>query len=161
MPNILAQRMTAEIDGEFCLFLIGMRINRWWKPHRWLPVALAMPRMIRELKAHPELGFISAEAWFGNPTIMVQYWRSFEALEGYAKNPSLAHLPAWASFAKRVGSNGDVGIWHETYRIAAGQFECIYNNMPPFGLGKAGRLMPVSGSKESAAGRMAQKIEND
>ena len=53
-----------------------------------------------------------------------------------------------------VGSSGDVGIWHETYRIRPGEYECIYNNMPVFGLARATRVVPVSGRRESAAGRM-------
>ena len=48
---------------------------------------------------------------------MLQYWRSFEALERYAKNRSAQHLPEWAAFNRAVGSGGDVGIWHETYRV--------------------------------------------
>jgi hypothetical protein len=42
------------------LFLIGMRINKPWKVHRWGPVAAAMPRMIRELEVNPQFGFIGA-----------------------------------------------------------------------------------------------------
>ena len=55
MPPVVAKRMTAAIDGEVVVFLIGMRINHLWKVHKWWPVASAMPRMIRELLAHPEL----------------------------------------------------------------------------------------------------------
>jgi hypothetical protein len=73
MSRICAERMTARIDGELVVFLIGMRINRLWKVHKWLPVARAMPRMIAELAAAPEHGFLGAEQWFGNPTIMLQY----------------------------------------------------------------------------------------
>jgi hypothetical protein len=29
--------MAAEMDGEFVVFLIGMRINKPWKLHKWLP----------------------------------------------------------------------------------------------------------------------------
>ena len=152
---IIAQRMTAEADGEFCVFLIGMRINKWWKIHKWFPVAMAMPRMLKELEAHPELGCLGGRQWFGNPTILVQYWKSFEALEQFAKNPNLPHMPAWAAFNRRAARNGDVGIWHETYRVGPGNYECIYNNMPPFGLGKATRLIPASGRHETAEGRMA------
>jgi Monooxygenase af470-like len=36
-------RFTARVDGEFVVFLIGMRINRPWKVRQWLPVARAMP----------------------------------------------------------------------------------------------------------------------
>ena len=58
MANIIAQRMTAQIDDEVVVFLIGMRINRFWKIHKWMPVELAMPRMLRELDAHPDAGFL-------------------------------------------------------------------------------------------------------
>jgi hypothetical protein len=46
--------MTAEIEGEFVVFLIGARINKPWKIHNWLPVALAMSRMLKELAANPD-----------------------------------------------------------------------------------------------------------
>ena len=51
----LQKRMTGRMEGDFVVFLIGMRVNRWWKPWSWLRVALAMPRMIRELQAQPAL----------------------------------------------------------------------------------------------------------
>jgi hypothetical protein len=82
MAHIHAGRMTAEMDGDFVVFLIGMRINRPWKVHKWLPVMIAMPRMLKELYAHPELGFLGHTGTLG--TIM-QYWRSFEALDAYAR----------------------------------------------------------------------------
>ena len=53
----------------------------------------------------------------------------------------------------KVGSDGSVGIWHETYAIDPGAYENIYNNMPAFGLGKAGRLEPVGRRSESAVQR--------
>ena len=70
---------------------------------------------------------------------MLQYWRSMEQLLDYAKNRDAEHLPAWRAFNKRVGTNGDVGIWHETYRVRAGDYENVYVNMPTFGLGTVGR----------------------
>ncbi|MBI3607200.1 MAG: DUF4188 domain-containing protein [Nitrospirae bacterium] len=76
MSTVLAKRMTAEVEGEFVVFLIGMRINAFRKIHKWLPVAFAMPKMIRELSTAPASGFLGAQTWFGNPSIMVQYWRS-------------------------------------------------------------------------------------
>jgi len=157
MTSIHRQRMTAWVEGEVVVFLIGMRINRLWKVHKWLPVARAMPRMVKELETAPGHGFLSAEQWLGNPTIMVQYWRSFEALERYARNRSAQHLPAWAAFNRAVASNGDVGIWHETYRIRPGDYECIYNNMPAFGLARATAAVPASGALESAGARMRDR----
>jgi hypothetical protein len=87
---------------------------------------------------------------------MVQYWRSFEALEEYAKDSNQAHLPAWANFNKLMKNNSDVGIWHETYTISPGSFECVYNNMPEFGLAKATSIVPASGSRKDARGRLRQ-----
>ena len=155
MAKIIAERMTAELDGEVIVFLIGMRINRGWKLHKWLPIARAMPRMLRELASSPNTGFLGFHTWFGNPTITLQYWRSFDDLERYAKDATRLHRPAWAAFNRVVASNGDVGIWHETYRVRPGDFECIYNNMPTFGLARATRGVPAQGRRESAAGRMS------
>jgi hypothetical protein len=68
------------------------------------------------------------------------------------------HWPAWVAFNKRTGnSREDVGIWHETYRVRAGEYETVYSGMPPIGLGKAGTLVPATGARESARGRMTAK----
>lgn len=155
MAEIRAERLTAQVEGEVVVFLIGMRINRLWKVHRWLPVVRAMRRMLRELEVDPESGFLGVEQWGGNPSVMVQYWRSFEHLERYATDRGREHLPAWKAFNRTVGGNGDVGIWHETYRVRPGDFECVYHNMPLFGLARATRAVPASGRRESAPGRMA------
>ena len=153
MDEVVRARMTADAD-EVVVFLIGMRINRLWKIHKWLPVARAMPRMLREVAAEPDIGFLGFHQWLGNPTIALQYWRSFEDLERYAKDSARLHRPAWAAFNRAVGSNGDVGIWHETYRVRRGDYECVYNNMPPFGLARATKAVPAEGRRQSAAGRM-------
>ena len=115
MEEIYKERMTSEVSEDFVVFLIGMRINKPWKIHKWLPVALAMPRMLKELYRNPDMGLISHEQWFGKTTIMIQYWKSFGHLERYAKSKESSHLPAWSEFNKKIGSTGDVGIWHETY----------------------------------------------
>jgi hypothetical protein len=154
--DVIKERMCAEVDGEMVVFLIGMRINKPWKIHKWLPVAMAMPRMLRELGQHPEFGFLGAHTWFARTVIVLQYWRSLDDLYAYAKNRDHAHLPAWAAFNRAVGKSGDVGIWHETYRVRAGDYETIYANMPPFGLAKATKAVPASGRRESAAGRMSR-----
>lgn len=154
-PNgIITERVTAATKDEFVIFLIGMRVNKLWKIHRWLPVTLAMVRMIKELVAMPDSDLLHVESWGGRTTIMVQYWRSFEALEEYAKSPESQHLPAWAQFNKLVNSNGDVGIWHETYCIKPGESEAVYNNMPMFGLAKATQCVPAQGNRKDARSRL-------
>jgi hypothetical protein len=151
---IIAKRMTAEMEGSFCVFLIGMRVNRSWKIHKWLPVFLAMRRMLIELRRQPDLGFLGGQVWFGRTILLLQYWRSFEALLRYSKHPQLSHLPAWGRFRQSVGDSGDVGIWHETYIISEGQYENIYHNMPAFGLGRVGQLVEATGPLASASQRV-------
>ena len=156
MAKTINQRMTAEIEGDFVVFLIGMRINRFWKFHKWIPVAKAMPKMIKELSIKPESGFLGFQIYGGIPPVIVQYWRSFEHLEAYAKDKNGFHYPAWKEFNTKIKSNGDVGIWHETYKVSTGDYECIYNNMPKYGLGKVGELIPAIGKRESAADRISR-----
>ncbi len=154
--EIIRERVTAAgASDEFVVFLIGMRINKPLRVMKWLPVVRAMAAMLRELHGNPALGLRHVESWFGRTTVMVQYWESFEALERYATGKGFEHLPAWAAFNKAVGSNGDVGIWHETYRVRPGDFECVYNNMPRFGLARAWSAVPANGPLARAAGRMA------
>ena len=119
--------MAADIEGDFVVFLIGMRVNKPWKPWKWGPVFFAMPRMLRELGQHPEMGLLGVRLVFGGPLspMVIQYWRSFEQLEAFSRNRDATHWPAWTKFNKSVGSNGDVGIWHETYLVPAGQYEAI------------------------------------
>ena len=154
---IVKERRTGRIEGEFVVFLIGMRINRWWKFWQWLRIGSAMPKMIRELEQNPELGFLGAEMWFGRTTIMVQYWRSTEQLMAYAKSTSGLHLPAWKKFNQLVGTNGDVGIWHETYKSRPGDYENIYVNMPAFGLAKAGTSVAADGGYARAMSRLSAR----
>jgi hypothetical protein len=148
------KRVCAQVEGPFVLFLIGARINRWWKPQSWIPFLGTMPRMLKELAADPELGLLHVEAVFGPNPLLVQYWRSFEALEAYARARDHEHQPAWAWFNRALGSNGDIGIWHETYLVQPGAYETVYNNMPPFGLGAAGTLVDAIGARQEARQRM-------
>ena len=62
----------------------------------------AMSRMIRELTRDPAAGYLGGESWLGNPTVMVQYWRSFEDLERYARAEDREHRPAWAAFNRML-----------------------------------------------------------
>lgn len=156
MSKIDKRRVTAIMEEDFVVFLIGFRINKWWKIWQWLPVFIAMPKMIIELEKTPDLGLLHARTHFGfRNTLLVQYWESFEKLHTYAVGKDLHHLPAWKRFNQKVGTKGDVGIWHETYLVQAGRHESIYSNMPPYGLGRAGSLIEASGRRNSAKERLS------
>lgn len=157
MQHIISRPMTAHVEGDFVVFLIGMRINRWWKVHQWMRVAAAMPRMIRELEARPELGLLGYQQWLGRTSIMVQYWRSLDQLMSYAHARDAEHLPAWREFHRRSRSSDAVGIWHETFVVPASSYECIYFNMPRFGLARATEVVEARGQRRSAAGRLGRQ----
>jgi len=146
-------RYTAIADGEFVLFLIGMRFNKWWRIDKWLPVVRSMGPMLRELYKQPELGLLHHEMWFGRTLILVQYWKSADQLLAYANASDAAHLLAWKAFNRAVRDDS-VGIWHETYVIKPGQYENIYVNMPRFGLGAAMSLQEAKGALARASTRM-------
>ena len=152
MADVIPERMSAKVDGDFVVFLIGMRINKPWRVHKWLPVFLAMPKMLKELKNNPASGLLGVES---AGLTLIQYWRSFDALEAYARNRDGQHWPAWMAFNKRMAkSRGDVGIWHETYKVAPGQYEAVYSGMPARGLGKVSQLLSAEGARDSARGRL-------
>lgn len=157
MARAIPNRMTAQIEGDFVVFIIGMRINRFWLPHKWMPAFFAMPRMLIELSKLPkeDTGFLGyTNIGFG---IVLQYWRSFEHLEAYANAKGRAHFPAWAAFNKRVRDDrGAVGIFHETFLVKEGDYETLYSGMPPFGLGKAATLIPATAATASARKRLGR-----
>jgi hypothetical protein len=146
----------ADVKEPLVLFLIGMRINTFWRVWEWFPAFLAMPTMITELYKNPELGFLSARTEIAGRTItVIQYWKSFEALEAYAANAERKHRPAWTAFYKRATSGtGAVGIFHETYIVRPGEVETLYVDMPAdFGLGGAVGAKPVTPKTETARER--------
>jgi hypothetical protein len=152
---VIRKRVRAEIEGSFVLFMIGARINKPWKLNVVLPFLATMPRMLKELTAQPELGLLHVRQQFGaTSATLTQYWRSFEHLEAYARAQDHQHLPAWQWFNRQLGSNGDIGIWHETYLIDPGRYETVYNSMPPYGLGAAGKLVDAAGARQSARERI-------
>jgi hypothetical protein len=152
-------RWAGNHEGELIVFLIGMRINRPWKVKRWWPVFTAMPRMLRWLDEHPQAGLLHYEQAVKSPLspMVIQYWRSFEDLERFARSPDAPHLAAWKDFDANVRDSGDVGIWHETYRVAEGAIESIYGNMPPRGLGVVGELAPIGSTAATAAKRIGAR----
>lgn len=154
MSDIRLGRWTARLEQPHVVFIIGMRINKPWKVHRWLPIVMAMARMLRELYPHPELGFLGGKTWFGRTIVLIQYWRSFEDLEAYAKAKDRQHLPAWAAFNRAIGSGGDVGVFHETYRVSPGDYENVFVNMPPTLMSEIAPVESAGGSLASARGRI-------
>lgn len=157
MPNAVHQgRFTATLKGPITIFVIGMRINKFHRIDKWLPVVRAMRPMIAELCADPHSGFLGEERMISGlrTLILLQYWRSFDHLESYAKDRSLYHVPAWKEFYRKANHGEAVGIFHETYCVDPGKYETVYGNMPSFGLGKVTGLASAEGARNKARNRM-------
>jgi hypothetical protein len=139
MARVVPGRRTAQTDGPFVVFLIGMRVNRFFAFRKWIPTALAMGPMLRTLYQHPEKGFLGAQTFFyWRGVALVQYWRSLEDLERFARDQGDSHFPAMQRFNQAVGyKDGAVAIWHESYVVSSDHYEAVYGNMPVFGLAAA------------------------
>ncbi|GHI88464.1 DUF4188 domain-containing protein [Streptomyces xanthophaeus] len=155
-------RTTAAVEGDAVVLLIGMRINHFWAVHHWVPVLLAMPRMLRELAADKSRGLLGHVLLTGSPRTyyVVQYWESKEKLYAYAKAPDMLHHRVWALINRKEREGrvrGHVGLWHESYVVPEGSYESIYADMPPYGLAAATGVLPVESRGRRAADRFAHR----
>ncbi|AKU16341.1 DUF4188 domain-containing protein [Luteipulveratus mongoliensis] len=165
----MVERQTHSHEGEIAVFLLGMTINRPWRPDHWLPAFRAMPAMLGELytnKAQSEggeeewLGFMGARSLFGarGPTV-IQYWRSTDDIYRYAGMTDRVHRPAWLEFYRQAKAHPDsVGVWHETYAVPADGHESIYYATPSMGLGAVTSLVPVRRRGDTARERLGSEV---
>ncbi len=104
----------------------------------------------------PDSGLLSSRTTFGlrGPTV-IQYWRSLEDLDRFARGKGTEHTKAWSAFMKSATSTtNDVGLWHETYRTTRGMRENLYFSTGPLGFSEAvPGLHPVTPKERTAAGR--------
>jgi hypothetical protein len=149
MAEVRPGRYGAEIDGDFVVFLIGPRLN---DPRHLLASVRdlggrrrGMRAMLESLVADPAKGLLAYRMGF--PTI-VQYWRSFEHLEAFARDPGDLHRPTWLEWFRR-DPQGRTGIWHETFLVRAGEYEAIYDSVPESGLAAAGRAVTLQGGSSA------------
>ncbi|MFJ8114055.1 monooxygenase family protein [Streptomyces sp. NPDC096132] len=156
----VATRTTADAHGDVVVLLIGMRVNHFWAVHQWVPVMLAMFRMLAELKKQPSRGLLSRVLLTASPRTyyVVQYWESKEKLYAYASAPDAFHHKAWGKLnrlEKGGKVRGHVGIWHEAYVVPEGSYEAIYGDMPAIGLAAAYGQVPLAARGRYAKDRFA------
>jgi hypothetical protein len=149
---VVPGRFTAEIDGDFVVLLIGFRLNRPLRGLRWMRQLNTMNTMLKDLSRHPEKGLLGVR--YGMKT-MVQYWRSFEHLEAFARDADDRHGKVWREiYRDGFLEDGSAGIWHETFKVRAGEYEAVYGNMPAQGLAAISGPLPL-GSRTRAGERIA------
>ena len=128
------------------VFLIGMTVNRWWRPDKWWPVFTAMPRMLAELSkdARQRAAGLPAACSARGGRASSSTGRARDKLLAYAHDTEREHRKAWRAFNQRARTaDGAVGIWHETYAVPAGAHETIYGNTPSMGLAAATSAVPI------------------
>ena len=157
MADVIPGRRTHDYDGDLVVFLIGMGINKPWRPDLWLPVFLAMPAMLAELSKDKDSGLLGYRLTFGaGGPLLVQYWNSHEKLYRYASDRNAAHRPAWAAFNRRArNAPGAVGVWHEIYLVE--RAESVYSGMPVTGLAAATSSVPVARRGQTAVERLGAR----
>ena len=88
MGDVRQGRWTTKIEGDFVVFLIGARLQPT-HPLRSMRdlggFTRGMPQMLKYLMEHPEKGLLGYQM-SGISLMNVQYWRSFEHLERFAKD---------------------------------------------------------------------------
>src|SRR6188472_1152325 len=153
MAEVNQGRRGARIEGDFVVFLIGAKFDKLhlFRSLRDLGGMRSMPNLLKYLSERPEKGLLGYETY--GLTMNVQYWRSFEHLERFAKDATDPHLPVWRKYWQRVGKDPRSGIWHETFLVRAGEYEAVYGNMPAHGLARATEVVPI-GADSSARGRL-------
>lgn len=148
--EVVGGRATAGMDESFVVFVMGVRVNRILAFRSWIGVMLSLRSMLRELRERPGTGFLGGHTHFcWREVTLLQYWRSYEDLEKYSRNPNQAHMPGWQKFNRRVRKGGAVGLWHEAYLVEPGCFEAVYADVPVSGLAKATKHIPAFGGKET------------
>jgi len=157
MAKVNKGRWTADTGANGkVLFLIGMRFNQLWKVWAWLPVFVAMPKMLIELQKDRSLGLVGKPRTMinGRTVVVWQYWESFDKLNDYARAAEHLHLPAWRAFNRRIRDNGSVGIFHETIELSDSTVETVCGNMPTMGLAAVTGLVPAGKRGQTSAQRM-------
>ena len=158
MPEIFPGRWSADIEGDFVVFLIGMRVNRPWKLRKVAFMLGTMPKLLKELDADPvarlpgELaGAALADRADGDPVLAL-----VRGARGLRRRADATRTCGSAS-SSSCRLDGDIGIWHETFKVRAGEYESVYGGMPRFGLAAAAGHRPL-GSASRARERIGAHV---
>jgi hypothetical protein len=146
------KRLAAEMDGEFVVYINGMRLNKLRAIHKYLIAGRKLAAMFDRLEADPDSGFLGYE-----PAIRglrsgaaIQYWRSLEDLRAFAQDSDDHHVGAW-KWANESIRKGEIGFWAELYVIGDENYETFYRDVPPIGLGQIADLVPMEGHQRRLA----------
>lgn len=164
MAKIIPGRCTAHVSMQlqepFIMLILGIRVNRFLLFWKWIPAVIWSLPMLYTLVRHEAAGFLGGQATYFWPGIgLIQYWRSFDDLERFARSKQHPHLKAWRWYNKSIGAKGSVGLWHEVFLVKPGRHEVMYENMPLFGLVAATKAIPFAEHWPPAHLRLGEEDE--
>jgi len=159
--NITRQTVDLSSFPDLVVIYLGMKVR---SPRGLLTVLRFGPRISSAVAEKPP-GLLLHESLifsiFPLHVGMRQYWRDFDSLDRFARDRDLPHLEPWRRFNRAVRDSGDVGIWHETFRVRAGEYEAVYGNMPVFGLAAAATHLPAARKGNTAATRIGASTTDE
>ncbi|KAF2153745.1 hypothetical protein K461DRAFT_311814 [Myriangium duriaei CBS 260.36] len=124
-------------DGV-CILMIGARNNGalGMFETKFAELGKYMNKMQDELKAKPEEnGFLGGSVWMGTERttsthlMNIMYFKSAAHVHEYAHGP--LHREAWTWWYNNIKDLKEMSIYHELYEVPSGNYEAIYDHMPP------------------------------
>ncbi|WP_198665704.1 monooxygenase family protein [Haloprofundus halophilus] len=145
MAEIFRERMAAEMDDGVVIYINGIRLNKLSALPHWLLANWKVARMFKELEADPKSGFLGYTPIFLGlrKGAAMQYWRSLEDLQRFATEQNGPHVSAWKWYNEKVDPDGGLGFWAELYVVDGDSFETFFRNVPPIGIGKYAKMVPM------------------
>lgn len=173
LTGVISARYSAQApnaDGTFgmdpasqsiVVFHLGTRSN-----HPFGPLAPGVPELVRRaiamnraMAADPvKYGLLGLSHWIkqesvaGNEIMTVFYLRDYESLHRFAHDE--LHMEGVRWYLKYAKQYPHIAIYHETYLVPKGQWENIYANSKPTGIGDT--WFPVA--RKDDAGSVTQFV---
>jgi Domain of unknown function (DUF4188) len=155
-------RYTAEPEGEFVVFLIGMRINKPHKVRQWLRVLTAMRPMIAELREHPERGLLHAQfAFIGAARRWSSTGGASRRSSGSPAIPTISTCPPGSAGTSWSGPPATSASGTRPTGCARRSARRSTGTCPRFGLAAAFGHQPVGSTGQSAGKRIGVRAEDE
>ena len=152
MAEVFTGRYTADVDGDFVVFLIGMRFNKPWNVRGWWHTFTSMRPMLKELEAHPRarpaLRAAGLDRRPGRGPVLALV-RAARPLRAQRRTTSTSRALEEVEH-RRHGRPARSASGTRPTRSRAGEYEVIYGNMPRLGLARAAAHMPRSPRRAAA-----------
>ena len=159
--QVFPGRFTAQIDGPFVVFRLGIRVNRFFSFWKWVPTLRALLPVLNTLLRTTAPGHLESFSisYLSAGRGIVQYWRSLDDLEEFAQSDDSPFHELWRRYYRSPGVDGSVGLWYEAFLVEANRYESVYDNMPVAGLAVASHHLPAVGRRETARRRLGGEGE--